>query len=94
MTAHPRFTNSRDNASPIPEEAPVTNANFLELNYSDTDEDFYASLNQITPLVKLVEEYCPDFVEQDKLFCMEMLIWSLAINKKLDKTNSEKSFSF
>ena len=70
------------------------NANFLELNYSDTDEDFYASLNQITPLVKLVEEYCPDFVEQDKLFCMEMLIWSLAINKKLDKTNSEKSFSF
>jgi magnesium chelatase subunit I len=67
--------------------------NFLELNYTDTDEDFYASLQQITPLVKLVEEYCPDFVEQDKLFCMEMLIWSLAINKKLDKMNNEKSFS-
>jgi magnesium chelatase subunit I len=70
------------------------NANFLELNYSDTDKDFYASLNQITPLVKLVDEYCADFVEQDKLFCMEMLIWSLAINKKLDKMNSETSFTF
>ncbi len=69
------------------------NANFLELNYTDTDEDFYASLHQIKPLVELVEEYCPDFVEADKLFCMEMLIWGLAINKKLDKMNNEKSFS-
>ncbi len=70
------------------------NANFLELNYTDTDEDFYAALNSIKPLVKLVDEFAPELLPQDKLFCMEMLIWSLSINKKLDKTNSEKSFSF
>ncbi len=70
------------------------NTNFLELNYTDTDEDFNAALNSIAPLVKLVDEFAPELLPQDKLFCMEMLIWSLSINKKLDKTNSEKSFSF
>ncbi len=70
------------------------NTNFLELNYTDTDEDFNAALNSIEPLVKLVDEFAPELLPQDKLFCMEMLIWSLSINKKLDKMNSEKSFSF
>jgi magnesium chelatase subunit I len=70
------------------------NTNTLELNYTDTDKDFNASLNKITPLVKLVKEYCPDLSPLDKLFCMEMVIWSLSINKKLDKMNNEKSFTF
>lgn len=70
------------------------NTNVLELNYTDSDEDFNASLNSITPLVKLVEDYCPKFSPCDKLFCMEMVIWSLSINKKLDKMKSENSFSF
>lgn len=70
------------------------NTNVLELNYTDSDEDFNASLNSITPLVKLVDDYCPKFSPRDKLFCMEMVIWSLSINKKLDKMKSENSFSF
>ena len=70
------------------------NSNTLELNYTDTDKDFNASLNKITPLVKLVKEYGPDLSPIDKLFCMEMVIWSLSINKKLDKMNNEKSFTF
>ncbi len=70
------------------------NTNTLELNYTDTDKDFNASLNKISPLVKLVKEYCPDLSPLDKLFCMEMVIWSLSINKKLDKMNNEKSFTF
>ena len=70
------------------------NTNTLELNYTDTDKDFNASLNKSSPLVKLVKEYCPDLSPLDKLFCMEMVIWSLSINKKLDKMNNEKSFTF
>ena len=68
--------------------------NTLELNYTDTDKDFNASLHKINPLVKLVNEYCPELPPRDKLFCMEMVIWSLSINKKLDKMNNEKSFTF
>jgi magnesium chelatase subunit I len=70
------------------------NTNTVELNYTDTDENFNAALNKITPLVKLIKSYCPTLSVQDKLFCMEMVIWSLSIHKKLDKMNNEKSFTF
>ena len=70
------------------------NSNVLELNYTDTDEDFNASLHKITPLVKLVNEYCASASAQDKLFCMELVIWVLSISNKLDKIRSESSFSF
>ena len=68
--------------------------NVLELNYTDTDTDFNNALNQIEPLFKLVDEYNPNLEEQDRLFFMELVIWSLSINNKLDKTESEKAFSF
>jgi magnesium chelatase subunit I len=42
----------------------------------------------------LVDEYNPNLEEQDRLFFMELVIWSLSINNKLDKTESEKAFSF
>ena len=70
------------------------NSNVLELNYTDTDVEFNESLNKITPLVKLVDEYCPTLSLQDKQFCMEMIIWSLSINKKLDKMKSYQAFTF
>jgi magnesium chelatase subunit I len=70
------------------------NSNVLELNYTDTDEDFNGSLHKITPLVKLVNEYCASASAQDKLFCMELVIWVLSISNKLDKIRSESSFSF
>jgi magnesium chelatase subunit I len=68
--------------------------NVLELNYTDTDADFNNALNQIEPLSKLIDEYNPNLEEQDRLFFMELVIWSLSINNKLDKTESEKAFSF
>ena len=68
--------------------------NVLELNYTDTDADFNTALNQIEPLCKLVDEYNPTLEAQDRLFYMEIVIWSLSINNKLDKTESEKAFSF
>ncbi len=70
------------------------NSKLLELNYTDPDEDFNASLREITPLVKLVEEYGAKLAAQEKLFCMEMVIWTLAIHKKIDKMNTEKFLSF
>ncbi len=70
------------------------NENILELNYTDTDEDFNATLLKIKPLVKLVDEYGSKLSSLDKLFCMEMVIWNLATHNKLDKMNSEKYFSF
>ncbi len=68
--------------------------NVLELNYTDTDAEFKTALNQIEPLCKLVDEYNPNIETQDRLFYMEIVIWSLSISNKLDKTETEKAFSF
>ena len=68
--------------------------NVLELHYTDADADFNNALKQIEPLCKLVDEFNPNLEEQDRLFFMEIVIWSLSICNKLDKTESEKAFSF
>ena len=70
------------------------NHHMLELNYTDTDEEFNANLRSIKPLVKLVDEFCAKRSEDEKLFCMEMVLWSLAGAKKLDRTESDKAFQF
>lgn len=69
------------------------NTNTLELNYTDSDDDFFSALNNITPLVHFISEYCPNLPQPDKIFYMEMVIWNLAIHKKLDKLSTEKYFS-
>jgi magnesium chelatase subunit I len=66
----------------------------LELNYTDTDEDFNANLLSIKPLVKLVDEFCAKRSNAEKLFCMELVLWSLSGADKLDKTESDKAFQF
>ena len=70
------------------------NHDMLELNYTDNDADFYSSLDAITPLVELVNEYWANRSDAEKRFCMELVLWALVIAKKLDKTESEKAFSF
>ena len=69
------------------------NSNLLELNYTDDDDDFRASLLMVKPLVNLVDEYCKDFSDQDKLFCMEMVLWCLTISNKLDKSENDHAFT-
>lgn len=69
-------------------------SNMLELNYTDTDEEFKAQLKQLTPLTQLVNEYCSGMDESDKDFCMEMVLWSLTINDKLDKATNDATFKF
>ncbi|MGH1384137.1 sigma 54-interacting transcriptional regulator [Kordia sp.] len=68
--------------------------NFIELNYTATDEEFYASINMITPLKEVIEEYASDYSEEDQAFCMELILWALTINHKLDKSENSTAFTF
>lgn len=70
------------------------NSNLLELNYTDDDEDFALNLRNVKPLVALVDEYCENLDEADKMFCMELVLWSLTISDKLDKAENENAFKF
>ena len=69
-------------------------SNLVELNYTDTDEEFNANLLSIKPLVALVNEYCGRLTESEQLFAMELVLWTLAVSNKLDRTESDKAFSF
>ncbi|MBU2018300.1 MAG: sigma 54-interacting transcriptional regulator [Bacteroidetes bacterium] len=68
--------------------------NFLELNYTDTDKEFYANLHSVSPLVTLVELYAGKIDKAEQYFCMELVLWGLTINNKLDKSASETAFKF
>jgi magnesium chelatase subunit I len=70
------------------------NKNHLELNYNDTDEEFYSKLNNITPLVTLVEENAAELNTEDQNFCKELVLWALTISKKLDKSENQNTFTF
>jgi len=68
--------------------------NFIELNYTDTDSEFYTNLKSVSPLVAIVEEYASRMSKEDQAFCMELVLWALTINKKLDKSENEKAYKF
>jgi magnesium chelatase subunit I len=70
------------------------NNDMLELNYTDNDASFNQAIEGITPLTKLVNEYWGNRSEAEKRFCMELVLWALVVAKKLDKTETEKAFSF
>lgn len=69
-------------------------SNFLELNYTDVDADFKANLLNVKPLVELVDEYCSKLNDENKLFCMELVLWCLTISNKLDKSENDQAFKF
>ncbi|WPO84040.1 sigma 54-interacting transcriptional regulator [Chryseobacterium sp. JJR-5R] len=70
------------------------NKNHLELNYHDTDEEFYEKLNSITPLTAVIEENTLELSTEDQNFCKELVLWALTISKKLDKSETQASFTF
>ncbi|MNT67426.1 hypothetical protein D3C72_2055670 [compost metagenome] len=70
------------------------NKNHLELNYTDSDEDFYKKLNSIKPLVNVVEENATELSEEDQNFCKELVLWALTISKKLDKSENSNAYTF
>ena len=66
----------------------------LELNYTDTEEEYEQTLNSIKPLTELVEKYCGEANEENKRFYKELVLWSLSSANKLDRTESEDAFRF
>lgn len=68
--------------------------NFVELNYTDTDTEFYTNLKSVVPLVKVIEEYASQLNEEDQAFCMEFVLWGLTINNKLDKSENDTAYKF
>ncbi|WP_298420167.1 sigma 54-interacting transcriptional regulator [uncultured Kordia sp.] len=68
--------------------------NFIELNYTASDEEFYASINSVTPLKAIIDEYAADYSKEDQTFCMELILWALTINNKLDKSENSTAFTF
>lgn len=67
--------------------------NEITLNYAASDEEFYASLNKVSPLRELVADFTGGKNEADINFCKELVLWALTINKKLDKSEKDSLFT-
>ncbi|WES98366.1 sigma 54-interacting transcriptional regulator [Chryseobacterium arthrosphaerae] len=70
------------------------NKNHLELNYNDTDKEFYAKLDKVAPLAAVIEENVPELSKEDQNFCKELVLWALTISSKIDKSESQSVFTF
>jgi len=68
--------------------------NFIELNYTDTDQEFYTNLNAIKPLVAVVEDHVSNLSKADQYFCMELVLWGLTLHNKLYKSENNTAFKF
>ena len=68
--------------------------NFIELNYTDTDAEFYVNLKTVTPLIAIIEKYAAKLSKEDQAFCMELVLWGLTINNKLDKSENQTAYKF
>ena len=68
--------------------------NFIELNYTDTDDEFFSILKSIKPLSILIEDHAGKFNTLDQAFCMELVLWGLTINNKLDKSVNNTAYKF
>ncbi|WBV60527.1 sigma 54-interacting transcriptional regulator [Chryseobacterium camelliae] len=66
----------------------------LELNYADTDKEFYAKLDKVQPLIAVVEENSSELSKEDQNFCKELVLWALTISKKLDKSENQADYTF
>ncbi len=66
----------------------------IELLDDMDDRYFKDQLNAITPLENLIQKYQPEFIEEDKLFLKELILWALAEFKILNKERFTKGFQF
>lgn len=67
---------------------------FVEISSYASDKAYQKSLDSVKPLRALVTKYCNDAAENEIYFYMEIVLWALAINEKLDRTGTESAFSF
>jgi magnesium chelatase subunit I len=68
--------------------------NLVELNYTDTDTEFYANLKSVKPLLSVIKEYASKLNEEDQAFCMELVLWGLTISNKLDRSENDATLKF
>ncbi len=68
--------------------------NYIELNYTDTDTEFYKNLKIITPLVDIINNYASKLSSEDQAFCLELVLWALTTKNKLHRTENNNSFKF
>ncbi len=67
---------------------------FLELSNELSDDAYRKALDGISPLGKLVDQFRPNLTDSDRYLCMEIVLWTMAINEKLDRTSSSHAFKF
>ena len=67
-------------------------SDFIELNDSDSDSDFYEKLSSIQPLKKIISKHAYQLHEADQRFCMELFLWGLTVKNKLDRSENQLSF--
>ena len=70
------------------------NNSFLEIGNYTKDATYHKNLDSIKSLKDLVEKYSPEINGNDQYFLMELVLWALAINNKLDRTETEAAFTF
>ncbi|MGZ5211318.1 MAG: magnesium chelatase, partial [Kaistella sp.] len=70
------------------------NQNTVELNYTDTDEEFYNKLESIKPLTEFVQGYADQLGHEDQNFSKELILWALTVSKKLDRLENHHNFTF
>lgn len=67
---------------------------FLEIGNHTNEDTYHKNLDKIAPLAELVNKYCPNLSSNDIFFYQELVLWALAINDKLDRTETEVAFTF
>ena len=67
---------------------------FLEIGNYTTDAVYRKNLDSVTPLKELVTKFCPTADKDNVYFYMEMVLWALSINNKLDRIETETAFTF
>jgi magnesium chelatase subunit I len=68
--------------------------NFIELNYNDSDDEFFKTLEKIKPLEEIIKKYAAHLTKEDQLFCKEIVLWSLSSKNKLDKSEIDNIYKF
>ncbi|MGS0748375.1 hypothetical protein [Halpernia sp. GG3] len=60
--------------------------NELELNFTDTDEEFFASLKTVKPLTEIIKEYAPE--QSKKTNYCRTYFMGFTISKKFNKAEN------
>ena len=66
----------------------------FELQHYLSQKEYESKILSVAPLKELVQEYLPILDKKDQFFAMELVLWGLAQNKKLSKTQLENGIHF